>query len=223
MSIQLTRLAILDKESGKQFLSKDGKTRQVYKEKPVTAKIDGGQKVIDGYDYSVSISGLFSKSDSELLSKLAISEKNVLLSGYTDSGMILQGYGKVKSDDGAFIISSSGSIGYNKDGLLQAPMVLSKNMASMSQEGFDAMPIYFPFELDIEASFQAKSGGELSIEALDEEMSLIEETIKEYPAIGRHAFKAQRSLSATLPKGTCYVSVTRKSIIADKLSLTVNL
>lgn len=223
MSIQLTRLAILDKESGKQFLSKDGKTRQVYKEKPVTTKIGGGQKVIDGYDHSVSISGLFSKTDKDFLSKLAISEKNVQLSGYTETGMILQGSGKITPDDGGFIISSTGHIGYGSNGDLQASMILSNNMASMKQEGFEAMPIYFPFELDIEASFQAKSGGELSIEALDEDMSLIEETIKEYPAIGRHAFKAQRSLSATLPKGTCYVSVTRKSIIADKLSLTVNL
>ena len=221
MSIQLTKLAILDKESGKQFLSKDGKTRQVYKEKPLTTKVDGGKKIISGYDYQVSVSGLFSKTDKDFLSKLALSEKNVMLSGYTDSGMILQGYGKVTNDDGGFIISSTGHTGYNSLGDLQASMILSNNMASMKEEGFDAMPVYFPFEVEIVASFVIKSGGEISMSAKDANGESIAEVLKEYPPLGRHAFKDKKSISFELPDEVCYVSVVRESIIADNLSLTI--
>ena len=70
MSIQLEKLAILDKASGKQFVSKDGKTRQVYQEKPVTVQIEAGQKMVEGYDYQVSLSGVLSKSDREFLTDL---------------------------------------------------------------------------------------------------------------------------------------------------------
>lgn len=218
MSIQLKKLAVLDVDSGEQFVSKENKARYVYKEKPLTVKVGSGQNVIESYEYGVSISGLISKSDSALLDKLSASETNVRVSGYTDSGLVLQGSGKVVKDGTSYLIKSFGDIGYKDDGTAKFGMSLAKNMAVMTN---DWPEVYFPFKEEVQASFWIKSGGNISIVARDENGDVIMEVSKKYDSLGRHAFKDKKSISVQLPEGVRYVSVVREGIIADNLSLTI--
>jgi len=217
MSIQLKKLAILDQASGKQFITKDGKTRQVYQEKPITVSVDGGQKVISGYDYQVSISGVISKTDKELLSSLSSKEAKVMIAGYTSSGLILQGSGKVYSDDTAFLIKSTGQASCDGG---KCEMCMHKDM-SCNKDGFDCVPFYFPFPETLQVSFTYKSGGMLVVEQSDVKEKSLSLEMYEVPDLGRHAFKATKSIEIETLEDRCFINVSRESVHAENLSITI--
>lgn len=214
MSVQLKMLAILDPETGSQFLSRDGKTRQVYKEKPIIVKVDGGQSVVEAYDYSVSLSGMI-KADE--LDALCVSQANVVVSGYTESGLVLKGCGRIKKDGTSYIVYARG---LGADSSPVTGMYVGKDLSTPVQ-GLDG--IYFPFQIAVSASYYVKSGGVMKIVAKDISGEVVEEFCKEHPPLGRHAFKALGSMQFQLPKDACYVSVVGEQVNADNLSLTIAL
>lgn len=217
MSIQLKKLAILDETSGKQFISKDGKTRQVYKEKPITVNVDGGQKIINGYDYQVSISGVFSKTDKEFLTSLSSKEAKVMIAGYTSSGFILQGYGKIYADDSAFVIKTKGQASCSDT---KCEMCFDKDM-SCGKDGFDSLPFYFPFNQPLEMTFTYKSGGMIVVEQSDVKGKSLSLEMYEVPDLGRHAFKSTKSIEIETLDDRCFINVDRESVHADNLSIVI--
>lgn len=217
MSIQLQRLAILDKASGKQFVSKEGKTRQVYQEKPVTVQIEAGQKMVEGYDYQVSLSGVLSKSDREFLTNLSSREAKVMIAGYSSTGLILQGEAKVYADGSAFLIKSTGGISCDGD---KCDICMNKNM-TCNKDGFDIGTFYFPFDLSIELWFVHKSGGTLVVEQSDVKGKSLSLEIYDVPNLGRHAFKAHRTIEVEPIEDRCFISIARESVHAENLSILI--
>jgi hypothetical protein len=217
MSIQLQKLAILDKASGKQFVSKDGKTRQVYQEKPITVEIEAGQKMVEGYDYQVSLSGVLSKSDKEFLTGLSSKESKVMIAGYSSTGLILQGEAKIYSDGSAFLIKSTGGISCDGE---KCDICMHKNM-TCNKDGFDIGTFYFPFDLNVELRFVHKSGGTLVVEQLDVKGKSLSLEIYDVPNIGRHAFKAHRVIEIEPIENRCFISIARESVHAENLSILI--
>lgn len=217
MSIQLKKLAILDQASGKQFITKDGKTRQVYQEKPVTVSVDGGQKIINGYDYQVSISGVLSKTDKEFLTDLSSKEAKVMISGYSSTGLILQGQGKIYADGSAFLVKSTGQASCDND---KCEICMHKDM-SCNKDGFDCVPFYFPFPEALQVSFTYKSGGMLVVEQSDVKEKSLSLEMYEVPDLGRHAFKATKSIEIETLEDRCFINVSRESVHAENLSITI--
>jgi len=217
MSIQLQKLAILDKASGKQFVSKDGKTRQVYQEKPITVEIEAGQKMVEGYDYQVSLSGVISKSDKEFLTDLSSKEAKVMIAGYSSTGLILQGEAKIYTDGSAFLIKSTGGTSCDGD---KCDICMHKNM-TCNKDGFDIGTFYFPFDLNMELRFIHKSGGILVVEQLDVKGKSLSLEVYDVPEIGRHALKANRSIEIEPIENRCFISITRESVHAENLSILI--
>lgn len=206
MSIQLIELAILDIDSGKQVLSKEGKTRQVYKETPVTVEVEAGQVVTESYKQTVSLSGILTKTDRDLLDKLSYDEKRVQISGYSD-GYYLHGYGTITKDGAAYKILSEGSGGYDKDGKLASGMIFSKVMLSTHKDPMQSLPLYFPFSKEITASITLRSEGLIKLQALDKNKEVIEEVEQEMKNLPKHCSKVDRVISMQMPEKACYLSV----------------
>jgi len=217
MSIQLEKLAILDQASGKQFVSKDGKTRQVYQEKPITVEIEAGQKMVEGYDYQVSLSGVLSKTDKDFLTDLSSKEAKVMIAGYTSTGLILQGKGNLYSDGSAFVVRMKGQAGCSEE---RCDICLNKDM-SCNADGFDCVPFYFPFPETLEIGFIYKSGGILVVEQSDIKGKSLSLEMYEVPDLGRHAFKGHKSFEIETLEDRCFINVSRESVHAEKLSITI--
>ena len=217
MSVQLEGLAILDVDSGKRILGKKPKTRQVYKESPIKVEVEGGQPIIEGYNTTVSLSGLTTKGDKGAADMLM--GKSVMVSGYTSAGYILQGNGVISKDGEAILVTSTGSHGYDDEGRSKAGMMLSKCMFSMHQDhagwinSKDASrkSVLFPFpEQVITFEGTAKSNGEIYIEILDKNMNVIDESMMRSIVIPRHCSKAKTLISMVLPAKTAYIQVVKE-------------
>lgn len=217
MLVQLQELAILDEKSDKQVVSVKGKTRQTFKQKPVTAKIEAGQEVVESYDYLVSLSGIISKTSEDRLSRLAESESKVAVSGYAKNGMVLEGHGHIKKDGNAFVIESNGIGGYNENGMLKSGMSFSEKVGSLRLNPLDAMPIYFPFQKEMEVSFRCNNVGSVIIEYFDNDKNIIDMHVEQISYIPRHIGWAGKSLSITPVKGTMFISVSSIDTEIDNL------
>lgn len=217
MSVQLEGLAILDIDSGKRILGQKPKTRQVYKESPIKVEVEGGQPVIEGYDTTVSLSGLTTKTDKATAD--ALLGKTVMVSGYTSGGLVLQGSGVLSKDGEAILVKATGSHGYDEEGRSKAGMTLSKSMLSLYKDhaGWintkDACrkSALFPFrEQLITLEGTAKSNGELYIEVLDKDMNVIDESMLRSIVIPRHCSKIKTLMSMVLPAKTAYIQVVKE-------------
>lgn len=208
MLVQLQELAILDEKSGKQVVSVKGKTRQTFKQKPVTAKIEAGQEVIESHDYLVSLSGIISKTSKDRLSKLAESESKVAVSGYAKNGMVLEGHGHIKKDGNAFVIESNGIGGYNEYGVLKSGMSFSERVGSLRSKSIDAMPIYFPFQKEMQLSFRCSNAGSVIIEYFDHDKNIIDMHVEQVSYIPRHIGWVNKSISIMPVDGCVFISVS---------------
>lgn len=192
MSVQLEKLAVLDVASGEQVFSIENKTRQVYNAKPLTVQIEGNQKVTEAYEHSVALSGLLGKEDKAILSKLAKNHSKVMLSGYTASGLFLQGMAQVHQDDSAFVFRTT-SIG--AEGVsLGAPSLDEK--------------IYFPFA-GISLAFSAtfKNDTQVSFLMLDGDMDPLHEDVPVSFHVPKFSSKMAHSFSMTTPDNISYIHV----------------
>ena len=217
MSIQLEKLAILDKTSGKEFISKDGKTRQVYQEKPITVEIEAGQKITEGYDYQVSLSGILSKTDTKILADLSLKEAKVMIAGYTDSGLILQGEGKIYADGPAFLIKAKGQASC-KEG--KCDMCLDNDMAC-EKDGFKTGPFYFPFQKMLSLSMTNRNSGAMIVEQYDQAGTLLYMDEHVTPEIGKHASKGVALFDIEVQEGVSFIDFFEGDANVDNLSIKI--
>lgn len=197
MSVQLARLAVLDEATGKQVLSQENKTRQVYKEKPLTVQIEGGQKVTEAFEYSVALSGILGKDDKALLGKLASNHAKVRLSGFTATGLFLQGHANVYEDGSSFVFKTAGLGG---EGL------------TMSNNLFMADPIYFPFE-DVQLTFDAtfKIESSVSFVMMGEDGDALHEVRPKHFHVPKFCGKMRHTHSLKTLKDTSYIHIVHQS------------
>lgn len=192
MSVQLEKLAVLDIASGEQVFSIENKTRQVYNAKPLTVQIEGNQKVTEAYEYSVALSGLLSKEDKALLSKLAKNHSKVMLSGYTAFGLFLQGTAETYQDDSAFVFKTTG---IGTEGVSLGALSLDEK-------------IYFPFvgqSLTFSATF--KSDTQVSFLMLDGDMDPLHEDEPVSFHVPKFCGKMAHSFSMTTPDNISYIHI----------------
>lgn len=217
MSIQLEKLAILDKTSGKEFISKEGKTRQVYQETPVTVEIEAGQKIIEGYDYQVSLSGILSKTDTKMLTDLSLKEAKVMIAGYTASGLILQGEGKIYADGPAFLIKAKGQASC-KEG--KCDMCLDNDMAC-EKDAFKTGPFYFPFQSILLLGMTNRHSGPMIVEQFGPAGDLL--YMDEYvtPEIGKHASRGVASFEVEVQDGVSFIDFHEGEANVENLSVRI--
>lgn len=221
MIVQLKELAILDEKSGIQVFSSKNKTRQTFKQKPVMATIDAGQQIVESYDYEISLSGIISKASKEQLSKLAESGERVTVSGYAVNGMVLEGHGKVKSENGSFVIESNGVGGYDKNGKLKSGVSFSDKLGSMFKNTVDAMPLYFPFDVEIFASVICAKTGSLDIKYLDKNKEVIENYVDFVSYIPKHLGWINKKISIKPVDGCAYISISSEDADIRNISITI--
>lgn len=207
MLVQLKELAILDPSSGDIVKSKERKTRQTFKEKPVMVEIESGQKVIESYDYEVSLSGVLNKSETKILTDLALSESTIHVSGYTASGQFLQGSGKIYQDGNSFLIKSNGMNGYGDGGKLLSGMCMSDKLTCMNRNYYLTMPLFFPFNVTLEVGVVAYSTGDIVVSNMDSDMSEIQETTHEISYVPRHTAYVKRSIKVEPVDDSVYISI----------------
>ena len=207
MLVQLKELAIFDPESGTLVKSKERKTRQTFKEKPVMVEVESGQKVIESYDYEVSLSGVLTKAETKALSELSASESTVSVSGYMQSGKFLQGKGKIHKDGNSFIIKSSGMAGYDESGKLKSGMILSDSLLSLHKTYWMCMPILFPFDLELSMGVLCESVGEIVVYNMNSDMDIIQETVHNVSYVPRHTGYAKRDIPVEYIDGSVFIGV----------------
>lgn len=154
MAVQLKALAL--RVGDDVVASVEGKTRQTYNEKPLTVKVEGGQKVTEGYEYSVAFSGIIASADKKMLAGWAEGGAKVEVFGYTDTGLVIKGHGMSGDDKGVFTVKAKGvdamrvsdgiAVTQEKmwmpfDGLTLRLEVTARSLMSVSVEMDDAMQV----------------------------------------------------------------------------------
>lgn len=207
--IQLEELAILEPTSG-DMVKFANPTRKVYAVEVLTSQMSEGTSVIDGKIFDLSCSGSFTKEVQQTLLGWSEAQKELLLSGYTKNGMILQGFGSIKvneTDTGKiskFSLSVPAEGGYNDSGVHSSGTSMSYNALALHKweklDGWDysdvdiadqwvsiksgevSKKIFFPFHKTLFMWTELTGMGELFARSIDLSGSVIDEQklINEY-------------------------------------------
>lgn len=93
----------------------------MYKEKPISVVIEGGQKVTEGFEYSVAIAGILSENDKQSLTSMAQKMEKAKVFAVTDDNVIVYGSGIVEQDKSSFAVKTSGFKGMVLGKSIEAP------------------------------------------------------------------------------------------------------
>lgn len=143
MIIELSKLAVADAADATNAAimsviqeGGEGASRQVFTSEPVEAVIEDGQRFVDVHDFSISVAGLGNSANYNTLKDFVDNEKEVIVSGYTVDGHVLQGRGYLSYRRGIsetyrtdiIELRTRGQYGYDANGDAKFGLMLYTNM-----------------------------------------------------------------------------------------------
>lgn len=133
----LTTAAIMDvmQEGG------EGATRQVYSTEPVDLTIEDGQLLRDVHDVSVLVANIGRSSQEATLKSLVQNQTNVLVSGYTIDGHILQGHGYLSYKRGFGEVYQTDIVSLGRRGMYGYDSVLGESRMGLELT-YNALDLY---------------------------------------------------------------------------------
>lgn len=191
MIIELVKLAVADASNVADVAimsvvqeGGEGATRQVFTSEPVEAVIEDGQRFVDVHDFSVSIAGLGTSANHTKLKSFIDAEKEVIVSGYTVDGHVLQGGGYLSYRQGMteayrtgiIELRTRGQYGYDADGNTSSGLMLFRNMLAAYNLNSGVSSVLYGFDA-ASGIDEALSGGTQSLERATDTTYLLSKPI----------------------------------------------